>query len=222
MTFTLEIACFSPKDATIAAEAGADRIELCRNYSVGGLTPLISDLAEVKKHVRIPVFVMIRERAGEFRYTSEEVGRMCQGAEVLVSAGADGIVFGALDQDRQIDVSALNQLVEAVSPVPVTFHRAFDEVQDQFEGQRILADYGVSRVLTSGRKSSALEDVEHLQKLVALSADTMTVIPGGGIRASNAREILETTKALEIHSSARTTGNHVDACEVKRLANMVH
>lgn len=221
MKATLEIACFSPEDAVVAARAGAHRIELCRYYDVGGLTPSVEDLEFVKERIDVPVFVMIRERAGDFVFFRDELERMKQEARELLASGADGLVFGALTKDRVVSEDALRDIVNLGTPTPVTFHRAFDLVADPLVALDVLKSCGVARVLTSGGKSVAMEGEKLLARLVQQGGDDLIVVPGGGVRSHNVDELINRTGAREIHSAARTTQAKVDPQEVGNLVKAI-
>ncbi len=217
MSATLEVASFDPQCAVRAASAGANRIELCRDYRAGGLTPSLTDIAFVKERVHVPVFVMIREHADGFVFSSGEHARMRISAREIIDVGADGIVFGALLVDGRVDENALREMVEAVAPKPVTFHRAFDEARDPLEALDAIIRCGGARVLTSGGQPTALEGAELIARLVERAGNDLIVIPGGAVRTENVLEILDRTGAVEIHSAARATEARVDPEEVRRL-----
>ena len=218
MTVQLEIAAFDPASALRAAEAGADRIELCRDAEAAGLTPPLAWIGEVTARVSVPVVVMIRSHANGFAFTKAEHAAMRDAAREALAAGAAGIVWGALRTDGTVDESALCALVEAVAPMPVVFHRAFDAARDQVEALDTLMACGATRVLTSGGAPTALAGADRLAELIRYAGDELTVMPGGGIRASNVAEVLRRTGARAIHSGASAPGHAmVDAAEVQRL-----
>ena len=132
----LEIACFSPEHALVAWKAGADRLELCDGREVGGTTPSLESVMIVKDHVTIPVYVMIRPRGGDFEFSEEEFNQMASDIDLL-RQHVDGYVVGILDQHHRVDTSRTAALVQRASPLPCTFHRAFDETQDQLRHWRI-------------------------------------------------------------------------------------
>jgi copper homeostasis protein len=143
-----KIAC-----AVTAADGGATRLELCSALSEGGLTPSIGVLKKIKQLVHIPVFCMVRCRPGNFTYSPDEIEAMREEAKLLIENGADGIVFGALTKDGNVDVQACNSLIEVVpEDKPMTFHRAFDWASDLPEALKDIAELKrFSRILTSGQ-----------------------------------------------------------------------
>ncbi|XP_063124752.1 copper homeostasis protein cutC homolog isoform X3 [Rattus norvegicus] len=163
--FLMEVCVDSVESAVNAERGGADRIELCSGLLEGGTTPSMGVLQVVKQSVQIPVFVMIRPRGGDFLYSDREVEVMKADIRLAKLYGADGLVFGALTEDGHIDQELCLSLVALCRPLPVTFHRAFDMVQDPMAALETLLTLGFERVLTSGCDSSALEGLPLIKQL---------------------------------------------------------
>lgn len=190
------------EEAVRCAEAGADRLELCESLDTGGLTPSVELVTTVVAAVDIPVFAMVRPRPGDFVHGSAEVARMLADIAALLSAGVSGIVAGVLGADRRVDQEAMRGMVEAVRPLPMTFHRAFDQVPNMDEALETLVSLGVARVLTSGGADTAIRGMDVLAGLVKRSAGRLVVMPGGRVRASNVAELVRRTAAVEVHARA--------------------
>ena len=124
----IEIACFNLESAVIAQKAGADRVELCADMSVGGITPTIEIIQQVREHLTIDLYVMIRPRGGNFVYSEAEFEQMKSEIETIKKLDVNGFVFGILKDDNTINIEQNKVLVELVKPFSCTFHRAFDEV----------------------------------------------------------------------------------------------
>lgn len=201
----MEVCVDSVESAVNAERGGASRVELCSNLLEGGTTPSLGMLRVTKSSVRIPVFVMIRPRGGDFLYSETEFQVMKEDLQVMKENGADGIVFGILTPSGEIDVERSRVLVKLSRPLPVTFHRAFDMVCDSEQSLAALISLGVDRVLTSGLDSSALEGLPMLRKLVKKGRGKIKVVPGGGITERNVQRILEGCGAKEFHCSARVS-----------------
>lgn len=199
---TLELAVFHPASTAIAEATGVQRIELCENYAAGGLTPSIDLLHTTRKGYRGLVFVMIRPRPGDFVYTDSEFAEMLQQVETFRSEGVDGFVTGMLDKVNTIDSKKLEAFMKACGPVPVTFHRAFDQVEDWRNGLDVLIAAGCSRVLTSGGAPSAIEGLNRLREMIEYGAGRITILPGGGIRSSNVLTIIKRIYPKELHTAA--------------------
>ncbi|MEP6619309.1 MAG: copper homeostasis protein CutC, partial [bacterium] len=196
-------ACVDAIDASIEAErGGAGRLELCGELLQGGVTPSAGLIGAVRNRVTIPLFVLIRPRAGDFLYSDDEREVMYRDIAVAKSLGADGVVFGALGVEGDVDAKTMRALIEAARPMAVTFHRAFDFTRDRNAAFDALIALGVDRVLTSGGAASALAGAGALARLVARSEGKIVVLAGGGVTAANAAEIVRATGVSELHSRA--------------------
>ena len=190
-------------DASIEAErGGAGRIELCGELLQGGVTPSAGLIGAVRERVSIPVFVLIRPRTGDFLYSADERDVMLRDIVIAKSLGANGVVIGALTSDGDVDVETTTALVEAARPMKVTFHRAFDFARDQDAALQTLMNIGVDRVLTSGGESTALTGAAALKRLVLRAGDTMTILAGGAITASNVADVVRASGVREVHVRA--------------------
>jgi len=218
----LEVCCTSFKDAIIAYECGADRIEFCENLSVGGVTPDTDIVRSVILNVEIPVFVLIRARGGDFNFNDHEVEKMISSIKEVKDLGVDGIVSGALKGCGEINIEATKYMVEMASPLPFTFHRAFDECADYSIAIAQLREIGVNRILSSGGLVTASENPERISELVRSSMDDPRIICCGGVRSSNISKLLEIEAAIEFHSAASLSNPGVDAGEVWELSELIH
>lgn len=201
---TLEICANSIHSALAAQNAGAHRVELCKNLNEGGTTPSYGTILNTRKQLHIDLFVLIRPRPGDFLYTEEEFEIMKTDIEVCKTLKCDGVVFGILTKDGEVDVKRTQELVKLASPMGVTFHRAFDRCKDPFKALESIIQTGCERILTSGQKDSALEATELIKQLIEKAGNRISIMPGAGINSTNIREIRNTTKAKEYHSSAKT------------------
>jgi len=193
-------ACVDSVPSALAAEAGgAGRVELCDNMIEGGTTPSAGTIAAAKARLRIPVFVMIRPRGGDFLYSEVEYDVMRRDVAHARALGADGVVLGLLDRDGAVDVERTASLVEAARPLPVTFHRAFDVARDPDQALDALVGLGVERVLTSGQAPTAPEGAALIARLVRQAAGRIGILPGCGIDETNVREFVAQTGADEVH-----------------------
>ena len=196
----LEIAVSSVEEAALAVACGADRIELSCALELGGLTPSIGLMREVRAAVRVPVWALVRPRPGGFAYSRAEIATMHSDAEALMTAGADGIVTGVLDRANRVDVRATGR-VAAPANGRAAFHRAFDLVAAPHEALLALEIAGFARVLTSGGAPTALEGAPRLAELIR--ANRLEVLPGGSVRAANVCELVRATGATQVHAACR-------------------
>jgi copper homeostasis protein len=223
----LEISVESLEAALAAERGGADRIELCQKLSVGGVTPSVDLVNAVRAHVHVPIFVMIRPRAGDFVYSAAEFVEMKRSIADAKQSGVEGVVLGILRKDRQIDLRRTRELVHLAGPVPVTFHRAFDEATDLRQALEEVIQAGAHRILTSGGAKSAPQGAAVLAELVAASGDRVVLVPGAGINASNVLQLAHQTGAREFHSGLSTalpygSGNYRKfEEEVRQLAEAI-
>jgi len=201
----LEISVESVGAAVAAERGGANRIELCADLRLGGLTPPEELMRVVRDAVRLPIFAMIRPRAGDFAYSDLDRFRMKLDISIAQRAGMDVIVLGLVGRDLttgrySIDVARSHMMVWHAKPLPVTFHRAFDVLDDPEAGIKDLMRVGAARVLTSGGADTALAGIATLERLVQAAKERVIVVPGGGINASNIAQVARQSGAREIHS----------------------
>lgn len=200
----LEICCYSAESAFLAEKAGAHRIELCDNFTEGGTTPSYATIKYAIENLKIPINVIIRPRGGDFLYSDMEFKIMKQEVLEMKKLGVNGIVFGILKSNGEIDIERTKEILELAHPLEHTFHRAFDMCQDHLKSLEQLKKLGVTRVLTSGGKNNAYDGIELLSKLVEAAENEIIIMPGSGINENTIGEILRQTGALEFHSSAKT------------------
>ncbi len=192
--------CVDAIDAALeAARGGAGRIELCGELLQGGVTPSAGLIGAVRARATIPLFVLVRPRAGDFLYSDEELDVVRRDIEMARSLGADGVVLGALTADGDVDVARLRPLVALARPMAVTFHRAFDFTRDQDAALDALMQIGVDRVLTSGGAATALEGAESLARLVERAGDRIVVLAGGSITAESVADVVRHSGVREVH-----------------------
>lgn len=194
--------CVESLDQALAAErGGADRIELCHDLPCGGVTPTAESMRGVRERVRIPIYGMIRPRPGDFCYSEYEFATMQRDVAVAKEIGLNGLVLGMLDSTGQVDRERTMALIQLAHPLPVTFHRAFDQCPDLTLALEAVIATGAKRILTSGGKLSAVDGLASLAELVRMAGDRIAIMPGGGVRSDNVGQILRSTGAREIHSS---------------------
>lgn len=223
MSKILEIACFNLESVFIAQTSGADRIELCTNYPLGGITPSEELMLEVRNSAKIPVFVIIRPRGGNFVYSRQEIEEMKKSILFCKQHNMDGLVFGCLTKENKIDEHLCHELISLSNPLPVTFHRAIDTCLDPSEEIQKLVKHGFKRVLTSGGQNTAYEGKKNLRKLNSDHRNKITIMPGGGIRSENISEIMNESQCDEYHSAALINDSVVcDANEIKKMKTILN
>jgi len=196
----IEICVDSVASAVAAERGGAKRLELCSDLLEGGITPSAGVIDLVRARVSIALQVMIRARGGDFCYTADEFEIMRRDIEMAKKLGADGVVFGILDADGNVDTHRSRELIELARPLDVTFHRAFDMSVDLLRSLEDICGTGANRILTSGGEPTAVQGLEVIANLVKAAHGRIAIMPGSGIKAENARRIVEESGVREIHA----------------------
>lgn len=199
--------CIDSFDAALAsARGGAGRVELCARLDAGGTTPDAALIERCAAAAAIPVFVMIRRRGGPFIYDAGEVAAMETDIAIAISAGAQGLVFGALRPDATVDAGVMRRLIDRARPLPVTCHKAIDATRDPLEALEALLTLGVDRVLTSGGADTAAAGAATIAAMVERAGDALVVMAGGGIRAHNVAAVVRQTGVREVHARILPAG----------------
>jgi copper homeostasis protein len=199
----LEVPVASVEDALAAQEGGADRLELNAALALGGLTPSLGTLIEMKAAVGLPVLVMIRPRQGGFAYGEADLRVMQRDADLALRHGADGIVFGILTADGRVDVGRCQCLLRQLGVRAAVFHRAFDITPDPFEALEQLISLGFGRVLTSGQEETAYYGAALIAELIRRCAGRIEVLPAGGINRFTVSDVVARTGCDQVHASLR-------------------
>ena len=196
----LEICVDTLAGLTAAIRGGADRIELCSALPLGGLSPSLS-LLHAAADCPVPVFVMVRPRAGGFRYSDDELAGMEREIRQIRDMRFAGVVFGAGCRDG-LDFPALHRLAAAASGLGKTLHRVVDLLPDRRPILESIHGLGFERILTSGGRPTAVEALDEIKDLVAMAPAGLSIMPGSGIRPETLPTILQHTGAKEVHASA--------------------
>ena len=203
--YKFEICANSVASCIAAQKGGANRVELCAGIPEGGTTPSYGMIRNARESISIALNVIIRPRGGDFLYSESEIKEMVYDIQVAKELGADGLVFGCLSPDGNVDMKAMKTLMDAAGDTPVTFHRAFDHTIDPFKALEDIISLGCVRILTSGCKPTALEGTELLAQLVERAGERLIIMPGCGVRENNIAEIARLSGAREFHFSARAS-----------------
>ena len=201
--FLLECATDSVESALAAAKGGADRLELCANLIIGGTTPTLALYDEVRSHSDIPLFILIRPRFGDFLYTDYEANVICREIEMFQKAGAEGVVIGSLNKDGSLNVEHMKRFIDSAKDMSITLHRAFDMCADPFATLKQARELGVNTILTSGQAPSSLEGIDLYEKLIEKANGEISILAGGGIKASTIEKLLKQTSLTAFHMSGK-------------------
>ncbi len=201
MSIKLEICCGSLDDVINAKAGGADRVELNSALFLGGLTPSIGLVREAKK-IGLSIIAMVRPRDGGFCYTDAEFECMLSDAKEFAAEGVDGLVFGVLKPDGNIDIERCKLLINAAGDRIKVFHRAFDVVPDWKKAMDELIELGFDRILTSGQAVNSIEGAVSLKEMIEYADSRIEILPGGGIREHNVSRLIEMCGCNQVHASA--------------------
>ncbi|EJW95888.1 copper homeostasis protein cutC [gut metagenome] len=202
--YQFEICANSVESCVAAQEGGADRVELCAAIPEGGTTPSYGEIAtarEMLKNTRL--HVIIRPRGGDFLYSTLEAKAMLKDIEMAKQLGVDGVVFGCLTADGEIDMNLMRQLMDASKGLSVTFHRAFDVCSDPQKALEQIIELGCNRILTSGQQATAEQGIPLLKELQRQANGRIILLAGCGVNEKNIAHIAAETGIQEFHFSAR-------------------
>lgn len=200
----LEVCCGSADDVIEAKKAGADRVELNSDLFHGGLTPSLGELIVAKRETGMAIMTMVRPREGGFCYTDAEFATAVEDAKLLLSHGADGLVFGFLHRDGTLDVERTKVLAELAqaSGRETVFHRAIDVVPDWREALEALISLGITRMLTSGQAPDVSQATDTVREMIEYAGGRIQILPGAGITARNMDRVIAETGCSQIHLAA--------------------
>ena len=146
----------------------------------GGLTPDLPVVDAIKRATTLPLRVMVRETAG-FDASDAEVEVMRAAAWSFTRLVVDGLVVG-FARSGELLRSEFASVIEAAPGVPVTFHRAFDSLNDQLGAIDVLsAIRRVDGILTSGGEGRVPERSDRLRQFVQRAGSRLAIIAGGGV-----------------------------------------
>lgn len=203
--YKIEICANSVESAIEAQRGGAYRVELCAGIPEGGTTPSYGEIKMARELLSIRLHVIIRPRGGDFLYTPLEQSIMLHDIDMARQLGADGVVFGCLTPDGDIDLPLMERLMKASEGISVTFHRAFDMCRSPRKALEEIIALGCDRILTSGQQATAEKGISLLKELNVQADGRIIIMPGCGVNSDNIRKIAEETGASEFHFSGRSS-----------------
>ena len=201
----IEICANSAQSCLEAEVGGAQRVELCAAIPEGGTTPSYGTIRMAQQLTSIiDINIIVRPRGGDFLYTDTEIETMLHDIEMAKKLKVQGVVFGCLTKQGDMDMPLMRRLIEASKPLSVTFHRAFDVCREPFTVLEQLIALGCDRLLTSGQKPDAVKGIPLIKELVRRADGRIIIMPGCGVREDNIALIEAETGAKEFHTSARS------------------
>lgn len=202
--FQFEV-CANSVESCLAAQAGgANRVELCAGIPEGGTTPSYGEISTAREMLTTTrLHVIIRPRGGDFLYSPIEVKTMLKDIEMARQLGADGVVFGCLTANGEIDLPVMQELMKASQGLSVTFHRAFDVCCNPEKALEQIIELGCNRILTSGQQPTAEIGIPLLKELQQQASGRIILLTGCGVNEKNIARIASETGIQEFHFSAR-------------------
>ena len=196
----VECCANSVSSALTAIQAGANRIELCKNLENGGETPDYSDILELRNLTNIDLHILILPKANNFIYSNKDFKKIIEDIQFCKNNKINGVVIGALNKDLSINMKQTKKLVEIARPMRVTFHRAFDVIYELENDLNKIIECGCDYLLTSGQKPNVDDGLNNISKLVKQSSQKIKIIAGGGVNHNNV-ESLYNIGVREFHLS---------------------
>ena len=217
----IEICATSIESITNAQNAGAQRIELCENYSIGGVTPSEQFFHEAIKVSSLPINVLIRPKGGDFIFNDKEYDLMFNKINLFKAYNVNGFVIGFMEKDRSLNSDILSEFRKITEGFELTFHRAFDFLSNQEESLELLIEKDFNRILCSGDELSAEKGLENLKNYNKISNGRITIMPGGGVNLDNFQKFKK-SGFNEIHLSAINLNNspHSDFNIIKEIVEL--
>jgi len=189
-----------------AEKQGATRIELCENLHEGGTTPSYGTTKILLNELSIPILVMIRPRGGDFTYSESEIEIMLEDIKLFKDLGVKGFVFGVLTDNNEIDYPLLEKLIEPIKGLDITFHKAIDELDDPIKEVKKLSQLGVTRILSSGTRTKALDGENILNAMIKECDENIRIVVAGGVTDENFEEVSSRIKSSDYHGK-KIVGN---------------
>lgn len=204
--FKFEVCANSVESCIAAQKGGADRVELCAGIPEGGTTPSYGEIKTARRTLTATrLHVIIRPRGGDFLYTPLELERMKEDIRICRELGADGVVFGCLTAEGDVDMAKNKELMECANGMSTTFHRAFDRATNPEKAMEDIISLGFDRILTSGQQPKAIEGTELLAKLQKQAGARIKLLAGSGVAEDNILDLYKATGIHEYHFSARVS-----------------
>ena len=221
----LEVGVTRPRDVVGAQTGGADRLLLQaptqqRPADRIGRSPDLQTVSAVVREASVPVRVRLRLNDG-YTTTGGEFTRLVGLAEEFVGIGAEGVSFGFLDGDLEVDTRTCAALAEAIAGIPWTFHRAFDSSLDPARSWRRVGRLpGLTAVESAGSPEGLARGYDDLLSAAGSDPDVARLLmPAGGLLAEHVPWFLRAgVRQFQLGPQARPGGSDkafVDAALVR-------
>tara|TARA_B100000767_G_C19739949_1_gene525700 strand:+ start:1085 stop:1798 length:714 start_codon:yes stop_codon:yes gene_type:complete len=198
----IEVCVTNLEDAKKTEQLGADRIELCAELGIGGITPSVGLVKQLLDEIEIPIHVLVRPRSGDFNYSSKEFGVIMNDIVHLKKLNIDGVVVGITNKNGDLAIPQLKEIHALAGKTPLTFHRAFDLVNNPLVALETLMDIGYSAILSGGQYENARDGFDLLKQMNSIAGNIIDILPGGGINGFNC-QAFKNEQFNWIHLSAK-------------------
>lgn len=183
--YLVECCANSIQSAIQGKLGGANRIELCTNLEVGGMTPSREDIATLMERINIPIRILIRPHSNNFMYSKSELSQIISDIHFCKKIGVEGVVIGALNMNGSVNKEQTKAMVRAAKPMNVTFHRAFDDCHNLQQDLEDVIDCGCDTLLTCGQHKNVTDGISNLEQLIKLGNKRITILAGSGVNHTN-------------------------------------
>lgn len=223
----IEIIATTLKEAIDAEKYGADRIELVSDIQEGGLTPSLSLIKKVCDTVNIPVNVMVRPHSKSFVYDKIDFNSILKDIEMIKKTKANGIVFGSLNQDGEINIGQLKKVLQSKGNLAITFHRAIDSTRNYLQELKKLVRYEIDIILTSGGNPKATDDYSIMTEAVENAKENnVTILAGSGLYLHTVKDFIENVPVEQIHIGSgvrcdNSSKNDINPESMRRLLKKI-
>ncbi|MGL5268453.1 MAG: copper homeostasis protein CutC [Spiroplasma sp.] len=218
----LEVIAKNLKDVIKINKTQANRIEFCRKLEVGGLTPRCWIIRLAARISNLPINVMLRPSSKSFNYSEKDFAKMLKVAEFLEKTKVNGIVFGILDKNNEIDVQRMKQVIAKIPSKEKIFHKAFDKVNNFEYALDVLAKLKMDAVLTAAGENNINQNLATLKKLTAMKK--LTIIGGGGITFDNIKKISCVVNDVHVGRTVRKNNSwksDIDLVKINQLSDLI-
>ena len=200
MDIIKEVCVDNITDAINAVKFGADRIEFCSKLDEDGLTPRTEDLISIKKIVSCPIRVMVRPHSKSFIYSEQDLDEMKKTINLCKEHSFDGVVFGCLDKNMELDIKKIKYLTDLSKPLNVIIHKAIDLTSSPLNSlKQLLEIKQIDGVLSSGGADTAKHGLDNLKKMIAISPPDFEIISAGKITNKNIDHLHEKIQGKFYH-----------------------
>ncbi|MDA9671735.1 hypothetical protein N9T87_00450 [bacterium] len=126
--------------------------------------------------------------------------KMLEDLQKIKNLGIKEVVFGAIDENYQINISTMKIIADEAYPMSITFHKAIDlTLSIKKELKKLSKIENVKSILTSGGKNTAEEGESLLKELVIEFKGKFEIIVAGSVTQNNLQYLHKRINANEYH-----------------------